>query len=248
MINITRNPYTAFTRAFRIPVTSLFALTIWFLLPLPAMAQPNLDTQTIRFVADVLCGTEFGENGEKLCSRWAKAPTLSTFGSGSHHPTVVANVINQINGCLPVQLQIKLLDPNDTAADIKIYFVPLKDFGSVAKENGFEYISNNLGFFEVRWNGNYEIVRANVLIADDKLRGRRLHHFLLEEVTQSLGLAGDSKRFRDSIFYEDPSKNEFGNATQFSELDRKLIRFLYANVEPGTQPVELGVQLARHWR
>ena len=225
----------------------MFILAIVSVTPSIVPAQSTLDQNTIRFVADVLCGTEFAENEEKLCSRWAKAPSLSTFGPGSHHPAVIANVVRQLNECLPASNQIKLLEPDNSSANIKVYFVPLAQFPAISKENGFATLDGNLGFFDVRWNAKYEIERATVLIADDKLRGRRLHHFVLEEVTQCFGLAGDSKRIPGSVFYEDRSKKLFGEATRLSDLDKKLIRFLYTHVRPGSQPVELGVALARHW-
>ncbi len=216
--------------------------------PPPASAQAALDEQTVHFVADVLCGTEFGENKDKRCTRWVKAPAISTFGSGSHHPTVIANVVRQLNECLPSEIQVKLLGPGDDSADIKVYFVALDECQEVAKQNGFTYISDNYGLFNVEWNDDYEIFRATVIIADDKLRGRRLHHYLLEEVTQCFGMAGDSNQFENSVFYEDESKNKFGTATRLSDLDRKLIRFLYRSVKPGSRPVELGIQLARYWQ
>lgn len=161
---------------------------------------------------------------------------------------MVAKVVRQLNECLPSQIQIKQLEPNDDGANIKVYFVPLRDFSKVAKENGFDYIASNLGFFDVRWNSDFELIRATVLIADDKLSGRRLHHYLLEEVTQCCGLAGDSHRFKDSVFYEDTARKEFGTATQFSTLDKKLIQFLYGRVKPGSHPIELGILMAKHWR
>jgi hypothetical protein len=100
----------------------------------------------------------------------------------------------------------------------------------------------------LRWNSDYEIEKATVLIASDKLSGRRLQHFVLEELTQSLGLAGDSNRFEDSVFFENSPEKKYGSAVEFSTLDRQLIRFLYEHVPAGTPPVELGVLLERHWQ
>lgn len=220
-------------------------LTLAFSLSSSAQAQPDSDTTL--FIADVLCGTEFSGVSEKFCVRWNKSPSLSTFGQGNLHPVVVANVINQLNACLPESRQVRKVGDNDSKADIQLFFAPLRKFPEIAEEHGFELVEGNWGFFDIRWNDDYEIEKSIVMIADDRLTGSRLHHFVLEEVTQSLGLAGDSKRKPDSVFFEDASKRKYGKVVRLSRLDRKLIKFHYQHVKPGSHPVELGVQLAKHW-
>ncbi len=228
--------------------TVIYSTLGWFAVPMAmANAQGVLDQKTVRFVSDVICHNEFKVQGEWQTNRWNKSPTLSTFGPDSHHPTVIANVVKQINECLPDQYQIELLEPNNTDAHIKVYFVALSEFPTVAKEHEIRYVDGNMGFFDVSWNNRFEIQKASILIAHDKLRGRRLHHFVLEEITQSLGLSGDSKRFEDSVFYEDQSKGEYGTTSRLSKLDKKTIRFFYTHVKPGSHPIEVGIQMARHW-
>ncbi|MCH2182022.1 MAG: DUF2927 domain-containing protein [Mariniblastus sp.] len=212
-------------------------------------ASGQLDKETIRFVGDVLVGTEYGTKvEEQVVYRWETPPRLSTFGDGSHHPAIVQKTVAHINEFLPANRRIAMLDPNDDSATIKLYFVPFKEFEPLAKAEGFEVSDADWGVFYMRWNRFCEIESAIVLIADDKLNGRRMQHFLLEELTQSLGLAGDSRRFKESVFYEDLDEREFGTAIELSNLDRKLIRFLYEHVQPGTSAVELGVLLERHWQ
>ena len=234
--------------AARIGTVGLFLGSFLSLL-LPANAAPaQLDQETIRFVGDVLVGPEYGSTIEHQNSiRWETRPRLSTFGEGSHHPVIVGKTVAHINESLPPDRQIEILKPNDPSATIKLYFIPFKEFETRAEAEKFEVFGRDWGLFYLRWNRNYVIESAVVLIADDKLSGRRLHHFLLEELTQSLGLAGDSSRFQESVFYDDTGQKKFGTATELSELDRKLIRFLYQHVPPGTPPVELGVLLERHW-
>ncbi len=212
-------------------------------------ASGQLDQETIRFVGDVLIGMEYGARVDgQVCYRWETRPRLSTFGEGSHHPAIVRKTVAHINEFLPANRRIEMLDPNDGSATIKLHFVPFKEFEPLAKAGGFEVSDLDWGVFYMRWNRYHEIESAIVLIADDKLNGRRLEHFLLEELTQSLGLAGDSSRFKESVFYEDLDEREYGTAIELSDLDRKLIRFLYEHVQPGTSAVELGVLLERHWQ
>ena len=233
------------TPGLRFVIYSTFAIVAMY--PSLGGAQAPLDQNTVRFVADVICRNEYQDGTEFRCNRWVASPRLSTFGSGSHHPTVVANVIKQLNELLPEGTQIQQVEPNQEDASMKVYFVSLNEFPALAKKYGFP-VTNNLGFFGVEWNHRYEIQSAVIMIAHDKLRGKRLHHMTLEEITQSLGLAGDSTRFEDSVFYEDQAKQHYGTATRLSELDKKTLRFLYQHVEPGSLPIEVGVQMGRHWK
>ena len=209
----------------------------------------QLDPPTIRFMGDILVGTEFGtDSDDRVCVRWETAPRLSTFGSASHHPAIVRKTVAQINACLPSNRQVEILQPNDETATIKVHFVPLNEFARFAAKHNAQVDSSNWGMFFLRWNRLYEIETATVLIASDKLSGRRLQHFILEEITQSLGLGGDSGEFKQSVFYENLENREYGTALEFTDLDRRAIRFLYERVPPGTGPVQLGVLLERHWR
>ena len=224
-----------------------FASSLYLIPPFPSSQPRSLDPETVRFVGDVICEMEFSEKGETKISRWAKSPRLSVFENDDLHPVVVKNVVKQINDCLPKEIQIKHLPDKDDSANMKVYFVPVSEFPKIAEQHGFQWVEGNWGFFDLRWNQDHEIQRAIVLIATDKLYGSRLHHFLLEEVTQSLGMAGDSKRYPKSVFYEDEPRGKFGKATRLSPLDRKTIRFFYEHVKPGSQPIEVGVQMAKHW-
>ena len=51
-------------------------------------------------------------------------------------------------------------------------------------------------------------------------------------MTQSLGVLMDSSRYPDSIFY-----SGWTTVTEYSDLDRAVIRLLYdPRIEPGTVP------------
>lgn len=62
---------------------------------------------------------------------------------------------------------------------------------------------------------------------------------ILEEITQSLGLAFDSKSYTNSVFYYD--KSEQGYKTKdYSNIDRDIIRLLYhPQMKPGFDSVEI---------
>lgn len=209
-------------------------------------AHAQEDERVLRWIEEVVLRPEFGGSG-KVCSRWVRSPSLSFFGATVEQEKLVAETVAHLNQTLaetPIQ-QIKLLKSNNTNADILVYFAPLKEFPVFAQKHNFRYVEGNYGYFWTFWNPGHEIERAYVLLASDKLQGKKLRHFALEEITQTLGLSNDSPIFPDSIFYA--KGDDGGNAQQLSDLDKKLIRFFYNHVRPGAREAELRAAYWKYW-
>lgn len=225
--------------------TFLFAVCFIFLGTARLPAQ--IDARTARWAESVVVGTEFGGNG-KFTARWVKSPTLSVFNGTPTQENYVADVVSALNETLmhtPIK-RIRPVDANTASADLHVYFLKLDDMPAQCKKLGFKHTPGNWGLFNMFWNGDREIQRAYVLIATDKLQGKRMQHFLLEEITQSLGLACDSPEFEDSIFYE--KNNDGGNAQKLSDRDQKLIRFFYNHVPAGSDAAAVRAALKKHWK
>lgn len=212
-----------------------------------ALAQAAKDRDTLLFVGDVLTKTEYALTGDRRVVRWVKPPTISVFGDQDRHKPVVAATVREINRAMPEKLQLEHLPDEDEDALIKLYFIKLKQFEEIASRHDFKVVKGNRGFFFVKWNHKFEIENAIVLIAEDRLSGKKLSHFVLEEVVQSLGLGGDSKYFPNSIFYENKLLLRYGSATRLAPIDRKLISFLYEHVPAGAEAVEVGQLFEKHW-
>ena len=150
--------------------------------------------------------------------------------------SIVEECIKEINGAIHGTSisNIKLVEKDDSDADILVYFTKLRDFPKVAKKHNFKYTKGNLGYFWTFWNASNEITKAIVLISSDQLEGKLLKHYTLEEITQSLGLSNDSNEFKDSIFYANPS-----NTTQLSKSDKLLLKFAYTHLKPGMNQREV---------
>ena len=205
------------------------------------------DQQTVRFVGDVAVGTEYSRT-DQVVKKWVEPAKLSLFNATEGQSQVVSQAVEQVNNVLAsTDMSIKTLEPGDEDATLKVIFAPYNKFETVAEEHEFKVVPGNYGGFYIWWNERYEIERAVVLLSSDRLRNRQLLHFALEEISQSLGFPGDSSRFRKSVFYANPAEREHGDAIRFSDLDRKLMRFIYQHVEPGTPPVELGIIMSQHW-
>ena len=226
---------------------SVFASLIFPFAASRGFAQDVKDRETLLFVGDVLTKTEYKVSNGGRVVRWKQVPTLSVFGDQDRHQPVVAQALREINRAMPENLQVRQLDDEDDAALIKLYFIKLESFEDVAKQHDFEAVAGNRGLFFIKWDRNYEIKLSIILIAEDKLSGKSLSHFVLEEVVQSMGLGGDSARFPKSVFYEDQTLFRYGSATRLAPIDRKLIRFLYEQVPAGSVPIEVGQLFEKHW-
>ena len=205
------------------------------------------DRQVVRFVNDVAVGTEYSRT-DQVVMKWTEPAKLRVFDATDRQSRIIFQTVEHINEALSsTDMSIKTFEPGDEEATLKVIFAPFDQFANVAAEHGFEVAPNNYGGFYIWWNERYEIERAVVLLSSERLKNRQLKHVALEEISQSLGFPGDSARFPNSVFYENPAENQNGDATQFSKLDKKLMRFIYEHVEPGTPPVELGMIMSKLW-
>ncbi|MGH9753350.1 MAG: DUF2927 domain-containing protein, partial [Blastocatellia bacterium] len=192
------------------------------------------DSKILRWIEQVTLGFEYGGEG-RVCSRWARRPTLSMHGGSEAQTAVVRRAVKRLNETLaktPIGA-IEIIAPEIYKSDIRVYFAPLSELPKLAEENGFPYTPGNLGYFWTFWNQNHEIQRAFVLLASDTAYQKYLPHLALEEITQTLGLSGDSPEFKDSIFYS--SGDEHGEVDELSALDKKLIIFFYNHIQPGAR-------------
>jgi hypothetical protein len=175
-------------------------------------------------------------------------PTLSVFQATRAQHALVARTVARLNATLAGTSVggVRIVAPETKDADIHVYFLPIRDMPLVAKANGFPYYKGNRGYFWMFWNGKHELTRAVVLLATDAKYRKALPHLALEEITQALGLSGDSRRLPDSIFYT--HDENYPEVTELSALDRKLIAFFYTHIQPGATPRDVRRAFAAHWK
>jgi hypothetical protein len=199
-----------------------------------------------RFAQEVLTGAEYGHAAE-ACLRWPRSPRVSVLAGDATHEAAVRRVVAQLNNVLAhTPIRLELLPARRPEADVEIHFVPLADFGAIARARGFQYPAGNVGFFWLRWSrATREISHAVVLIASDRLWGNMLDHVVLEEVTQSLGPINDTAVIRDSMFFAGNIDAE--NRVTLAPVDAQLLTLLYNRLEPGSGPAAVRTAVATHW-
>ncbi len=75
------------------------------------------------------------------------------------------------------------------------------DFRFHALRYGFEVLSGQNAMIWTFWNDRYEIIKGMALLPNDAA-SQILLHYAIEELTQCLGIPGDSNLYQDSVFCE----------------------------------------------
>jgi|GEM_PF-1555126 len=223
----------------------LATIACYLCLPRPVV----IEDPEHQYIHKILLGTEFGRSQDRVCMRWKEAPKLMVNDPSEKEAEIIRDVVAEVNSSLPEAFRIQMVS-DKSEASMHLYFIDKSDFQSTLKTHDIsaKVPSPVNGYFHLNWKRRYELYRSVILIATDLLEDKELlHHVVLEETTQSLGLANDSDRFTDSVFYENLSTGNWGTAIRLSERDRKLIRLLYGHVEPGMSAAQLQRVVEEHW-
>lgn len=176
--------------------------------------------EEIDYFEEIAFGAEYGDSVPNIV-KWVNDVRIKVIGRPTDEDRATLNqVIKELNE-LVQGITITLNSSNN---NVEMYFVPESDFSRYESN----YRPVNYGFFWYWWNRNYEIDRARVLISSTKLTQRQRSHIIREEVTQMLGMAQDSYRYPESIFYQG-----WTETVNYTELDKAVIRMLY---QPAIRP------------
>lgn len=207
--------------------------------------DPPLTPENALMTAEkVLLGIEHGV-AEPVVARWRSSPVMFVEGAGAEDQAMLDELAGELNALIkPAGIQIRRAG-KPSQANFFVYFAPRSGFYRIAEQYGFDYLNNYPGFFTVWWDRAHVIYKAVVMI-DSGLSRERRRHYIYEEVTQALGLSNDQPYFRSSVFFE--KKGDGGIATTLSDLDRRLIFFLYRWLKPGDGKTELRRAFEAHWQ
>jgi hypothetical protein len=204
-------------------IVALIVLT-----PLGARADPT--TAEKRYVELALL------NGDpaQMCTRWTKTPKLSLFGATAAQTKAVTAALPQFNDILVATsvVGITLDKPSAAEADIKFHFAAARDLPAVAKKYDLTFPKGGRGLYGLWWNGKGELDRA-VVLADADLKGDDLKRCVVTLLAHSMGVNHESHEFGDSVFNRLKGGNP--SATALSAEDKKLLAFLYNQLQPGAK-------------
>ncbi|MBM3454209.1 MAG: DUF2927 domain-containing protein [Bacteroidetes bacterium] len=184
-------------------------------------------TQTQQEIQDYFNQVAYGSDetpGEKAnkITKWYSDIKIFLDGNyTSQDITTIKNLLNELNPLIaPLKMTIV---KNKSESNSIVYFGDFKTFNSRHLDNSNAYINCNgycliYGFDEITIITNTKIfIRTGTSALDKK-------HAIIEEITQSLGLANDSWTYEDSMFYEGYSTTQ-----QLSKIDKEVIKMLYTD-------------------
>jgi hypothetical protein len=182
----------------------------------------NFTQEEIDYFTEIVLGAEFGDEAPVI-KKWIKNIRIKVSGEPTEEDLqTINNIVGDLNGLI-AGIKIKLVDKNE---NLVIAFSPESEFSAIDPN----YVPTNYGFFWALWHDdNFVIHDASILISSAEVTQQERSHLIREELTQSLGLMNDSDKYNDSIFFQ-----EWTEVTDFSEIDKAVIKLLYLNtIKPG---------------
>ena len=176
--------------------------------------------EIVVYFNEIALGFEFG-NASEITRKWVTPMKIIVEGSESQVLENALNIIiDELNALSTDGFKISLTEHKDSS-NFAVFF------GSgVAYANAYPsqepYISSNRGLFAVFWGGDQNLYSGHMYVDIFQVEEVFQRHLLREELTQSMGLAMDSRRYPESIFQQD-----WTSVTDFAPIDQELIRLLY---------------------
>jgi len=206
------------------------------------------EEEIIDYFKEIALQSEYTDNPEKVV-KWKEPIFLYIIKEKEFKPQVSAikRTINEINKLATDGFKIEITD-NLTNSNTILYLCEKERVEELDQEfyeilNGFDFDVSGFVQGEILTT-TYEINKAKIFINTETVIGVQ-ESAILEEITQSLGLAFDSKKYTNSIFYEDKYKLE-EEIKQYSQMDKEIIRLLYhPKMKPGLDSTELNKVLRK---
>ncbi len=187
---------------------------------------PSLDEIVERY-KQIATQCEFGDCPGAVSRPDSPVTVSITTPATPEQETAVQDALNQWNSHCDL---IPLTLGDGANAQMKIAFDHLENFGQHLAPHVREFLSGNEGAFSYFWDGAFNIYDMRIVISSD-LTGASLRHFVLEEVTQAMGLMND---VRDSSSIFDSGR---GRTAEYPTLDQEVVKLHCSGlVRPGLDP------------
>ncbi len=175
---------------------------------------------TISYFIDIALGFEVG-NASKITRKWVSEMKIYVRGNTTDElQSELDDIVQEINSLITDEIKLEIVDTKE-ASNYEIFFGSYVEYGELYP-NLAERAERSWGIFTLDINDDDQIVGGLMYVDTERANEAEGKHLLREELTQSLGLAQDSSQYEDSIF-----QIEWTTVTEYSELDRELIRLLY---------------------
>ncbi|TPV31159.1 DUF2927 domain-containing protein [Paucihalobacter ruber] len=201
------------------------------------------ENELIDYFKDVSLNTEFGDNSQKII-KWNYPMVLYIIKDKEykHQISVIENIIIEINRLATDGFKIVLTD-DLSKSNAKLYLCDKKKIADL-DPHFYEIITADIdydiaGFAYCEFETKTHIIDKALIFINSNESLDIQEATILEEITQSLGLAFDSNKYENSIFYEGKSKQKIW-LKEYSKLDRDIVKLLYhPKMKPGLDSIEV---------
>ncbi|WP_299125365.1 DUF2927 domain-containing protein [uncultured Tenacibaculum sp.] len=187
---------------------------------LPESEFSQHEMNVIEYFKEVALGFEFG-NASKITRKWNS--DINIFIGGEKNNELInelEKIITEINELATDGFKINIVN-NSSLSNYYIFFGSGKDYAQLYPGQ-VDLVDSNWGLFSIFWNSQNQLMLGHMYVDIYRANLVEQKHLLREELTQSLGLARDSKKYPESIF-----QSEWTTTNKYSLIDSDLIRLLY---------------------
>lgn len=176
--------------------------------------------EVVSYFNEIALGFEFGD-ASRITRKWGRPMRIFIGGEPTEaHLTELDRIIAEIHELVTDDFELTFVE-DSAQSNYYIFVGPYQEYQSMFPSSA-EQVNNNVGLATLWWGGDQNLNRGRMYVDTVRPSDTRQLHLLREELTQSLGLGRDSKKYPDSIFQE-----EWSSVTEYAEIDRDLIRVLY---------------------
>jgi hypothetical protein len=182
------------------------------------------EKEVIEYFKEIALESEFGKSPLKTL-KWIK-PMVLYISTDSIYKKQIKNInetIQKINKLTSDDFRIELTN-DSLKSNAIIYLCKKKNLPKLDLEFSKLINQNAVGYVNINWRG-YKINKARIFVSTSE-NFEIQKCTILQEITQSLGLINDSKKYANSIFYQYQVAEKI-LTYEYSEIDIELIKYLY---------------------
>jgi hypothetical protein len=196
-----------------------FLLSLFLFLSLVSVSQTQ--EQIKSYFNEVAYGSDqMKDSKTNKITKWDKEIKMYLDGYYTNQDLMnVKSLISELNTLIG-NIKITIVK-NKSEANSIVFFGDFNTFNSKYLYNQLQYVNCNGYCLIYSYSGSIIIDNVKIFIRND-VSSLDKKHAIIEEITQSLGLANDSWTYEDSMFYEG-----YTTTQQLSKIDKEVIKMLY---------------------
>lgn len=231
-------------------IISIFILLVFFLIFFKYIngikehyIPSEYEKELISYFKEIALQSEYDNNPQRVI-KWKEPMVLFVIKEEEFKPqmSVINKTIDRINELATDGFEIILTDTFSESNSVlylcnKEKVAELDQYFHKMLTDDIDYDISGLAYSE--FITETHIIDKSLIFINSEYSFDTQESTILEEITQSLGLAFDSKMYPNSIFYKNKTEQEV-RVNEYSQLDRDIIRLLYhPKMKPGFTSTEL---------